>query len=71
MLLLGKYSNIAMEITERPRTVSTKVHRARMNKKMYNASEAGVRLIGLTKEHFEKDLDGLKDVLDKLIEERC
>lgn len=71
VLLLGKYSNIAMEITERPRTVSTKVHRARMNKKMYNASEAGVRLIGLTKEHFEKDLDGLKDVLDKLIEERC
>ena len=67
VLLLGTYSNIALQITERPKNLSTKIHNARLAKKSYRAREAGIRLIGLTKEHFDKDLDGLKDVLDKLI----
>lgn len=67
VLLLGAYSNIALQITERPKNLSTKIHNTRLAKKSYRAREAGIRLIGLTKEHFDKDLDGLKDVLDKLI----
>lgn len=65
VLLLGEYSNIALEIIERPKNVSTKIHNERLAKKSYKAHEVGLVLVGLKKENFEKDLEGLEGILKR------
>lgn len=64
VLLLGDYANIALQIVDRPRNVSTKVHNAKLAKKAHKASEIGLKLIGLTQENFDNDLDGLEGLLE-------
>ena len=66
VLLLGEYSNIAIEIVERPKSVSNKLHNERLLKKTYKADIAGVKLVKLTKKHFEENLEGLETLLNSL-----
>ena len=61
VLLLGEYSNIAIEIVERPKSVSNKVYNERLLRKTYKADTVGVKLVKLTKKHFEEDLEGLEE----------
>lgn len=65
VLLLGEYANIALEIIERPKNVSNKMHQERLAKKAYKAHEVGLALVGLTKNNFEKDLEGLEGILKR------
>lgn len=64
-LLLGEYSNLAIQIIEKATSVSKKKHEKSMNQKTEKAEEAGIKLICLTKDHF-KDLDKIKTLLDEL-----
>lgn len=64
VLLLGEYANIALEITERPKNVSNKIHQERLAKKSCRAGEVGLKLIGLTRENFDAELDGLEGILE-------
>lgn len=64
-LLLGKYSNIAIQISEKPRYVSKKRHKEAMQLKSLRAKEAGITIIFLNKENFES-LDNVKTLLDDL-----
>lgn len=66
VLLLGEYSNIAIEIVERPKYLSNKAHNERLLKKTYKADTVGVKLVKLTKKHFEEDLVGLEELLNSL-----
>lgn len=66
VLLLGDYSGIIIQLAERPRNVSTRVHNERMNRCLFEASRLGIKTIELKKEHFEKALEGLKETLDSL-----
>lgn len=65
VLLLGDYEDIAIQISDRPKNVSTKTHNERMRRKSYNAAETGVKLVLLKIEHF-KNLDEVKKLLDSL-----
>lgn len=64
-LLLGKYSNLAIQISERPRNVSSKIHYFKMGQKLAKAKEVGIDIVFLNKEHFE-NLDDVKVILDEL-----
>ena len=64
-LLLGEYSNLAIQIIEKATSVSKKKHEKSMNQKIEKAEEAGIKLICLNKDHF-KDLDKIKTLLDEL-----
>lgn len=63
VLLLGEYSNIALQIDEKPQCVSKNRHTTAMNLKLKRATEAGVSILFLNKEHFEC-LDDIKPLLD-------
>lgn len=64
-LLLGEYSNLAIQIIEKAASVSKKKHEKSMNQKIEKAEEAGIKLICLNKDHF-KDFDKIKTLLDEL-----
>lgn len=64
-LLLGEYSNLAIQIIEKANSVSKKKHEKSMNQKIEKAEEVGIKLICLNKDHF-KDLDKIKTLLDEL-----
>ena len=64
-LLLGEYSNLALQISERATYVSKKKHEENIKQKIERAEKAGIRIIFLSKEHFEK-LDEVKLLLDSL-----
>ena len=64
-LLLEEYSNLAICISEKPRSMSKKKYESNIKLKMKRAKEAGVIIIFLNKEHFE-DLDSVKGLLDSL-----
>ena len=64
-LLLGEYSNIAIQISEKPRYVSKKKHKEAMQLKSLRAKETGITIIFLNKENFES-LDNVKTLLDDL-----
>jgi hypothetical protein len=62
-LLLGKYSDIILQIKEKPYTVSTNTHKGKISKITERADKAGVKVIFLDKHDFE-NLDSLKEKLD-------
>ena len=62
-LLLGEYSNLAIQINIKPKTVSTKKYEADVKTKLHRAVAAGMFIIWLQKDHFE-DLDSIKGLLD-------
>ena len=64
-LLLGEYSNLALQISERATYVSKKKHEENIKQKLERAEKAGIRIIFLSKEHFE-NLDEVKLLLDSL-----
>lgn len=64
-LLLGEYSNLAIQVAERPYYVSKRNHEDNMKRKMRKANEAGMVVVFLSKEHFE-NLDDIKGLLDSL-----
>lgn len=64
-LLLGEYSNLALQISERATYVSKKKHEESIKQKLERAEKAGIRIIFLSKEHFE-NLDEVKLLLDSL-----
>lgn len=64
-LLLGEYSNLALQISERATYVSKKKHEENIKQKLERAEKAGIRIIFLSKEHFE-NLDEVKLLLDNL-----
>lgn len=64
-LLLGEYSNLALQISEKATYVSKKKHEENIKQKLERAEKAGIRIIFLNKEHFE-NLDEVKLLLDSL-----
>ena len=64
-LLLGEYSNLALQISERATYVSKKKHEENIKHKLERAEKAGIKIIVLSKEHFE-NLDEVKLLLDSL-----
>ena len=64
-LLLGEYSNFAIQIAEKPRHVDKKKYEKIMKTKFLRAKEAGITIIFLNKENFE-NLDNVKILLDDL-----
>ena len=62
-LLLGEYSNIALQIIEKPSNISKQRHSDEMMEKKNRAHEKGMRIIFLSKEDLEH-LDELKKTLD-------
>ena len=64
-LLLGEYSNLALQISEKATYVSKKKHEENIKQKMERAEKAGIRIIFLNKDHFE-NLDDVKLLLDSL-----
>lgn len=64
-LLLEEYSNLALQISERATYVSKKKHEENIKQKLERAEKAGIRIIFLSKEHFE-NLDEVKLLLDSL-----
>lgn len=63
-LLLGDYSNLAIQIAEKATYVSKKKHTNSINQKLEKAKKAGITIILLTKENFE-NLDTLEEILIK------
>lgn len=64
-LLLGEYSNLAIEIFIKPTYISKKKHEENMNLRMSRAKEVGMTVVFLSEEHFA-DLDSIKGLLDSL-----
>lgn len=64
-LLLGEYSNLALQISEKATYVSKKKYEENIKQKLERAEKAGIRIIFLNKEHFE-NLDEVKLLLDSL-----
>lgn len=64
-LLLGEYSNLALQISEKATYISKKKHEENIKQKLERAEKAGIRIIFLSKEHFE-NLDEVKLLLDSL-----
>ena len=64
-LLLGEYSNIALQISEKATYVSKKKHNNSMKLKSEKAEEVGVKILFLNKEQLE-NLDDIKALLDSL-----
>lgn len=65
ILLLGEYSNIALQICEKPKCVSNKRHTELMNLKHSKAKEAGLSILFLTKDDLD-NLDAIKSKLNEL-----
>ena len=63
--MLGGYSNLALQISERATYVSKKKHDKTLQLKLERAEKAGLQIIFLNKEHFD-NLDGVKLLLDGL-----
>lgn len=63
-LLLDEYSNIALCIAKKPKTMSMKNYKTNIEKKIEKTKEVGITLIFI--KNFE-DFDTLKDLLDSLI----
>ena len=64
-LLLGEYSNLAFQISERATYVSKRKHEKSIKEKLERAEKAGIRIIFLNKDHFE-NLDEVKLLLNSL-----
>lgn len=64
-LLLGDYSNIILQIAEKPMYTSRKKYDTTTKLRTERAKEAGMIVIFLSKEHFE-NLDDIKGLLDGL-----
>ena len=64
-LLLGEYSNLALQISERATYVSKRKHEKSIKEKLERAEKASIKIIFLNKEHFE-NLDEVKLLLDSL-----
>ena len=64
-LLLGEYSNLAIQISEKAPNISMKTHENNMKLKLERANQIGLRIIFLNKDHFE-NLDEIKLLLDSL-----
>ncbi len=64
-LLLGEYSNLAIEIFIKPTYISKKKHEENMKLRMSRAKEVDMTVIFLSEEHFA-DLDSIKGLLDSL-----
>lgn len=64
-LLLGKYSDIALHISEKPKCISKKRHDESIKLKVDRAEKAGITIIFLNKENFE-NLDEIKKLLDRI-----
>ena len=64
-LLLGKYSNLAICIAEKPKSVSKKRYENNMKTKTERAEKAGITIIFLDKKSF-KNLDEIKELLNTL-----
>ena len=64
-LLLGEYSNLALQISERATYVSKKKHDETLQLKLERAEKAGLQIIFLNKEHFD-NLNEVKLLLDGL-----
>lgn len=64
-LLLGEYSNLAIQISEKPTYVSKKQHEINIKQKLKRAEKVGIRIVFLNKDHFE-NLDDVKLLLDSL-----
>ena len=64
-LLLGEYSNLAFQISEKATYISKKKHEENIKQKLERAEKVGIRIIFLNKEHFE-NLDEVKLLLDSL-----
>ena len=64
-LLLGEYSNLAIQISEKPTYVSKKQHEINIKQKLERAEKVGIRIVFLNKDHFE-NLDDVKLLLDSL-----
>jgi hypothetical protein len=64
-LLLGEYSNIILQIAEKPLYTSKKKHDNAMELRMTRAKALGMTVIFLSKEHFD-NLDEIKGLLDDL-----
>ena len=61
-LLLENYAGLALQIAEKPKTMSLKNYEEKSMIRIFRASEAGITLIHLKKHDFE-NLDKLKDLL--------
>ena len=64
-LLLGEYSNLAIQISEKPTYVSKKQREISIKQKLERAEKVGIRIVFLNKDHFE-NLDDVKLLLDSL-----
>ena len=64
-LLLGKYSNIVIQISEKPKFVSKKKYEETMQLRLLRAKETNTQILFLTKEDFE-NLNNLNKLLDDL-----
>ena len=64
-LLLGDYSNVALQISEKSSSVSKKRHEKTMQLKTDRAKKVGLKIIFLNKKHFE-NLDEVKLLLNSL-----
>ena len=62
-LLLGDYSNLAIQVNIKPQCISKKKYETDSKLKLNRALEAGIFIIWLTKEHFE-NLDSILPLLD-------
>ncbi len=64
-LLLDSYTGLALQIVEKPTTVSKKIYEENALKRVQRAKNAGIIIIFLDEEHF-KDLDGIKKLLESM-----
>jgi hypothetical protein len=65
-LLLGEYSDIIIQIAERPYYISKPAHDVRIMKIQDRAEKAGIKTLFLYKEAFESDLEDLEHVLSDI-----
>lgn len=68
-LLLGEYSNLAIQISEKATSVSKRRHDDSMELKSSRAKQMGLNIIFLDKEQFE-NLDEIKPLLDSLKQQK-
>lgn len=65
VLLLGEYSNLALQVSEKATYISKKKHEETLQLKLDKAKKAGLKIVFLNKEHFD-NLDEVKLLLDSL-----
>lgn len=64
-LLLGEYSNLAIDIFIKPSCISRRTYETRTERKTLRAKTHGLTILFLNEEHFE-NLDNVKVMLDEL-----